>query len=50
MGADVEFAPPRAVIDEDLLIELIMATIEPGTWDDERSSIRIENGKLIVTR
>jgi len=50
VGADEELATPRAVIDEDLLIELIMATIEPGTWDDERSSIRIENGKLIVTR
>ena len=44
-----ELNDPVAIMDEDMLLDLIRQTIAPGTWDDGRNSIRIQNGRLIVT-
>lgn len=54
LGSDQEHEypePPERTpfIDEDVLLDAIMATVRPGTWDEEGNSLRIVNGKLIVT-
>ena len=44
----VRSAEGQGGLSEDMLIELIQSSVEPGTWDDEDVSITIENGLLIV--
>lgn len=40
---------PVPIMNEDMLIDLIRQTIAPDSWDNGRNSIRIQNGKLIIT-
>jgi len=48
-ASDEDPIEPGPIVDEDLLLELIMNTIDPDSWDQGRNSITIRGGKLIVT-
>ncbi|MEE8466933.1 MAG: hypothetical protein V3T22_00660 [Planctomycetota bacterium] len=48
-ASDEDPIEPGPIVDENLLLELIMNTIDPDSWDRGRNSVTIRGGKLIVT-
>lgn len=48
--ADEDEPEPVRVIDESRLVELIMNTIDPESWDEPGNSVTLRGGKLIVRR